>query len=128
MSWLVAPIADRDTFRKMLRAIDIALGYPRVHPESQLVRYGRGPHAAVVRTEAQCMVVVNLTLGAIALSIDATIATLSGRSILVDGESILVRMSDLGWIVSATLPGNAANWTIAAYRDGGVGSTTGEPI
>jgi hypothetical protein len=128
MSWLSAPIADRVVFGKMLRAIDIALGFPRTHPESQLVRYGRAPHAATVRTETQCQVMVNTTLGAIALSIDATIATLSGRSIMVDGENILITMSNLGWVVSATLPGNAANWAVAAYRDGGAGSPNGVPI
>jgi hypothetical protein len=128
MSWLLAPIADRLIVRKMLRAIDVLLGYPRTHPESQLVRRGRGPHAAIVRTETQCAVLVNTNLGAIAVSVDAVIQALRGREVQIDGEAIRVRIDDLGWQVRADLPGNLANWTPEPPRDGGAGSTTGEPI
>jgi hypothetical protein len=128
MTWLIAPIADRLIVRKMLRAIDVLLGYPRVHAESELRRVGRGPHAATVRTETQCAVMVNTSLGAIAVSVDAVIQALRDRTVQIDGESVRVRIDDLGWQVRADLPGNIANWAPVAARDGGAGSPTGVPV
>jgi hypothetical protein len=128
MTWLIAPIADRLTVRKMLRAIDVLLGYPRTHAESELVRVGSGPHAPTVRTETQCAVLVNTNIGAIAVSVDAIVQALRDRQVQIDGEQIRVRINDLGWQVVANLPGNIANWSPVAARDGGAGSATGVPV
>jgi hypothetical protein len=128
MSWLLVPIADRLILRKMLRAVDVLLGYPRAHAESELMRHGRGPHAATVSTETQCAVLVNANLGAIAVSVDAVVQALRDRTVQIDGESVRVRINDLGWQVVASLPGNVTNWAAVLPRDGGAGSQTGEPI
>jgi hypothetical protein len=128
MTWLLAPTADRPIVRKMLRAIDVLLGYPRTLAESEITRVGNGPHAPTSRTETQCAVRVNTNLGAIAVSVDAVIQALRDRTVQIDGEQIRVRIDDLGWELRANLPGNAANWTPVPPRDGGAGSTTGEPV
>lgn len=128
MAWLLIPIADRTKARKLVRAIDVLLGYPRTCAESELVRHGAGPHAAIVHTETQCEVRVNLVLGAIAVSLDGVVDALRGRTIDIDGEQIRIRIDDLGWQVRANLPGNESDWQTVQPRDGGAGSTTGEPV
>lgn len=128
MAWLLIPIADRTKARKLVRAIDVLLGYPRDCAESEIVRHGAGPHAAIVHTEAQCEVRVNLVLGSIAVSLDSVVDALRGRAIDVDGEQIRIRVDELGWQVRANLPGTESDWQIVAPRDGGAGSTAGAPI
>ena len=124
MTWLVAPLADRPLVRRILRAIDVLLGYPRTLAESELVRVGRPPHAATVRTEAQCAVMLSATH--IAVSIDPFVQALIGRQVTIDGQATTVTLTRGGWTTSATLP--AGTWTPAPARDGGEGSTTGRPV
>lgn len=124
MSWLLARIADRPDVRQMLRAIDVLQGYPRTHPERELVRYGRGPHAVTVRTETQCAVVMDATR--IAISVDDAVLALLGRQATIDAQAVTVRLNGAGWAVVETLP--AGTWTPLAPRDGGAGSTTGVPV
>jgi hypothetical protein len=124
MSWLITPLVDRTKAGTLARAIDVLLGFPRVHPERELVRIGQGPHAAIVRTEAQCAVMLDATR--IAVGVDAAVLALVGRQVTIDAQSVRVRVDDPGWTVVATLP--AGTWTPLTARDGGAGSQTGEPI
>ena len=121
MSWLIAPIADRPLVRRVIRAIDVELGYPRVHPESELVRHGAGPHAPIVRTETQCAVMLSATQ--IAVSVDPVVLALVGRQTTIDGQTTTITLSRAGWTTVDALP--AGTWTALAPRDGGTGSTTG---
>jgi hypothetical protein len=124
VNWLLIPLADRAIVGRVIRAIDVLLGYPREHPESELVRVGAGPHAAVVRTEAQCAVMLGATH--LAVSIDAIVQALVGRQITIDAQQVTVTLTRAGWSVVATLP--AGTWTPLPPRDGGAGSTTGVPV
>jgi hypothetical protein len=127
--WLIAPIADRTAVRKMLRAIDVALGYPRTEQVGMHgVRQGPGRHGSPGTTVTQCDVWVNLVLGAIAVRVDDTVRALRGRQVAVDAESVRIRVDDAGWQLRASLPGNAGDWSRAQPRDGGAGSQTGEPV
>jgi hypothetical protein len=129
MTWLLAPIADRLIVRKLVRAIDTKLGYPRTLADSEVTWHGGKPAAALpVRTETQCEVRINTNLGAIGVKLDAVIQALRGSDVNVDGEQIRIRIDDLGWQVVQNLPGNAANWTTVPPRDGGAGSATGVPV
>jgi hypothetical protein len=124
MTWLLVPLADRTIVRRLLRAIDVLLGYPRTLAESEITRVGRPPHAATVRTETQCAALLGATH--LAISVDAVVQALDGRQITIDAQQVTVTLSRPGWSVVATLP--VGTWTPLAARDGGAGSTTGVPV
>jgi hypothetical protein len=124
MSWLLIPLADRAIVGRVIRAIDVLLGYPRTLAESELVRIGRGPHAPTVRTETQCAVLIGATH--LAVSVDAIVQALVGRQITIDAQQVTVTLTRAGWSIVETLP--AGTWTPLPPRDGGAGSTTGVPV
>jgi hypothetical protein len=128
MSWLLAPVTDRLIVRKILRAIDIRLGYPRILADSEVTwRGGKPPTVPVIRTETQCEVRFNANLGVIAVKLDTVVDALRGGDVNVDGETVRIRINDIGWQVVQNLPGNVGNWAAVAPRDGGAGSTDGVP-
>lgn len=136
MRWLLIPAADRPKARRIAGRIDAILGYPRTHAEAEVTRHGRGPHAATVYTETQCMVLVHGDTGhtslhgAIAVSVDDVTDALRERFVTIDAVRKRIRqwIADQGWRVFDDLPGVSDAWMRLAPRDGEPGSSTGEPI
>jgi hypothetical protein len=95
-------IAERDAYR-LAAAIDTLLGYPRAHPEGELTRRGRGPHAPTVRTETQCAI-LRLVDGRYVVTVDDVVRALDGRQVTVtDGGARLVTIdADLAVEIDTT--------------------------
>jgi len=138
VTWLLIPAADRDKARAVLSRIDAILGYPRTLAEAEIVRIGQASQSAPApRTETQTAVFVHASdagvtqlRGAVAIQVDDVIDALRERRVTLDGTRKRIRewIADQGWEVRADLPGVIERWSQVAPRDGGTGSTTGEPI
>jgi hypothetical protein len=125
MNWLLVPLADRAIVRRIVRAIDVLLGYPRTLADNEVTWHGGKPPSALpIRTETQCAVLLGATH--IAVSVDAIVQALVGRQITIDAQQVTVTLTRAGWSVVETLP--AGTWTPLPPRDGGAGSTTGVPV
>lgn len=138
MSWLIAPAADRSVVSALLQRVDEILGFPRTHPEAEIVRVGLvAQTVAAPRTETQAAVMRHSTTqglfalrGAIAIDLGALRDVIGERFFVVDSQRKRLReiIADRGWELRATLPGVEDNWSPLPERDGAQGSANGTPI
>jgi hypothetical protein len=141
MRALLAPATatDRGYARELWAALDVLYGYPRAHaadePGVQIRRGGSPPY-----TETLFVAYIHDDTGAaalhgvVALVVDDPPAGMLRRRITRGattrtlGEWIDWLVTNRGWAIMTSLPGQVEAWTQLAVRDGAAGSSTGVPI